>query len=262
MSIVFAAITPHPPILLPSVPANVQERLAPTRAAFSELEKELYAAQPEVIVIISAHTGAFNNSFTVNAHPNFTANFAEFGDQETKPTWQGAPALATKISHITNSPVPVRLMSDSTVDHGVGIPAFFLTEHLPNVKILPVGFSTLSAKQHLDFGEHLREVLVSSGIRVAIIASGDLSHALSARAPAGFNLNGKKFDRAIQELLFAKNTVGLTNLDPYLVSASKECGYRSILILLGALKNIEARFESLCYESPFGVGYLTGLFRF
>ena len=262
MSIVFAAITPHPPILLPSVPANVRERLAATRAAFVELEKELYATQPEVLVIISAHTGAFNDSFTINAHPNFSANFAEFGDQETKPVWKGASALATKISHIANSPIPIRLMNDQQVDHGVGIPALFLTEHLPNVKILPVGFSTLSAKQHLDFGEHLKDILIGSGTRVAIIASGDLSHTLSARAPGGFNVNGKKFDHAVQELLFAKNTVGLTNLDQQMINASKECGYRSILILLGALKNIDARFESLSYESPFGVGYLTGLFRF
>lgn len=262
MSIVFAAITPHPPILLPSVPENVRERLAGTRAAFGDLEKELYAAQPEVIVIISAHTGAFKESFTVNAHPDFIANFSEFGDLETKPVWRGASALATKISHIPNSPVPVRLVNDQIVDHGVGIPAWFLTEHLPNVKILPVGFSTLSPKQHLDFGEHLKEVLIPSGTRIAIIASGDLSHTLSARAPGGLNVNGKKFDHAVQELLFAKNTVGLTSLDPHMVSASKECGYRSILVLLGALKNIDARFESLSYESPFGVGYLTGLFRF
>lgn len=262
MSIVFAAITPHSPILLPSVPANVRERLAATRTAFAELEKELYAAQPDVVVIISAHTGAFADSFTVNAHPNFSSNFAEFGDLETKPTWKGATALATKISHIPNSPVPVRLVNDEIVDHGVGIPALFLTPHLPNIKILPVGFSTLSPKQHLDFGEHIKEVLVPSGVRVAIIASGDLAHTLSARAPGGFNVNGKKFDHAVQELLFAKNTVGLTNLDQQLVGASKECGYRSILILLGALKNSDAHFESLCYESPFGIGYLTGLFRF
>ncbi len=262
MSIVFAAITPHPPILLPSVPENVRERLAATRAAFAELEKELYAAQPEVVVIISAHTGAFKESFTVNAHPDFTSNFAEFGDQETKPLWKGATALATKVSHISNSPVPIRLVNDHVVDHGVGIPALFLTEHLHNVKILPVGFSTLSAKQHLDFGEHLKEVLIPSGTRVAVIASGDLSHTLSARAPGGFNVNGKKFDHTVQELLFAKNTVGLAGLDQQMVNASKECGYRSILILLGALKNIDARFESLSYESPFGVGYLTGLFRF
>lgn len=261
MPIVFAATTPHPPILLPSVPETVRERLGATRAAFSELEKELYAAQPEVLIIISAHTGAFADSFTVNAHPNFSSNFAEFGDQDTKPMWKGTPVLATKISHIPNSPVPIRLVNDEIVDHGVGIPALFLTTHLPNIKILPVGFSTLSPKQHLDFGEHVKEALIPSGTRVAIIASGDLSHSLSARAPGGFNVNGKKFDHTIQELLFAKNTVGLTNLDPAMISASKECGYRSILILLGALKNTDAHFESLCYESPFGIGYLTGLFR-
>lgn len=262
MSIVFAAITPHPPILLPSVPEQVRERLADTRRAFVELEKELYAAQPDVIVIISAHTGAFPDSFTVNAHPHFSSNFAEFGDLETKPNWKGATMLATKLSHIPNSPVPVRLINDEIVDHGVGIPALFLTAHLPNVKILPIGFSTLSSKQHLDFGEHIKEMLIPSGVRVAIIASGDLSHTLSARAPGGFNVLGKKFDHTVQELLFAKNTVGLTNLDPHLIKNSKECGYRSILILLGALKNSDAHFESLCYEYPFGIGYLTGLFRF
>lgn len=262
MSLVFAAITPHPPLLLPSVPASIRERLSATREAFAELERELYLAQPDVVIVISAHTGAFNHSFTINAHPEFISNFSEFGDQETKPVWRGAPALAVKISHLPGSDVPVRLINDEVVDHGVGIPAYFLTEHLPQVKILPVGFSALQPKQHLDFGEHLKEVLSQSATRVAIVASGDLSHTLSARAPGGFNVQGKKFDHAVQELLFAKNTVGLATLDPHLIKAAKECGYRSILILLGALKNIDARFESLAYESSFGVGYLTGLFRF
>lgn len=263
MPIVFAGITPHTPVLLPNAPEGVHERLSDTRAALQRLEEELYAAKPQVIIVISPHTGIFTQSFTVNGSPTFTPHFTEFGDVETTRDWRGAPELAAQIAHHKDHvSLPVRSISEESLDYGASIPLLFLTEHNRNIKILPVGFSGLTPVDHLEFGELIKEILVSQGIRTAVIASGDLSHTLSARGPGKFNPKGKEFDQTIRDLLGSKNTIGLTNLDPNLIKNAEECGYRSILILLGVLKNIDARFETLAYEAPFGVGYLTGLFHF
>lgn len=263
MGIVFAGITPHTPALLANAPENARVRLSETRAAMAKLEEELYAAKPNVLIIISPHTGLFANSFTVNANPDFWPQVTEFGDVETDRDWKGAPELGARIAHHKNhADLPVRLVSEEGLDYGASIPLLTLTEHNPSLKILPVGFSGLTPLEHLEFGELIKETVEAEGVRAAIIASGDLSHTLNARAPGKFHPQGKEFDRLVRDLLGSRNTVGLANLDPTLVKNAEECGYRSILVLLGALKGIDTRFETLAYEAPFGVGYLTGIFHF
>lgn len=262
MSLVFAAITPHPPVLLPTMPPDARERVRATEQAFATLAEELYLARPSTIIIISPHTSYFAESFSLNAHTDFVSNFEDFGDVQTKKTWAGDPDLAALIGHDRARGLPIQMVSEAKLDHGACLPLYFLTKQLRHVKVLPVGFSQLSSKDHLDFGESIKENILRSGKRVAIIASGDLSHTLSAESPAGFNPLGKQFDQTIQELLSTKNTVGISNLDPHMINAAEECGYRSILILLGAMKNVDFSFKTLAYEAPFGVGYLTGVFHF
>ncbi|OGH64866.1 MAG: AmmeMemoRadiSam system protein B [Candidatus Magasanikbacteria bacterium RIFCSPHIGHO2_01_FULL_41_23] len=262
MAIVFSAIVPHPPVLLPNAPEVARDRLASTRAALAILEQELYVSRPNLLIIISPHAGTFLNAFTVHGHPTLTSCFAEFGDVVTKRTWLGAPEMAAKISHRPNQKViPVQMSGEERLDHGVSIPLLFLTEHLANLKILPLGFSNLPPKKHFEFGELIKEVLMEESLRCAVVASGDLSHTLTPKSPGKFNPRGKEFERTIIELLCAKNTVGIANMDPALVLAADECGYRSILILLGILKNSDSAFQVLAHEAPFGVGYLTGIFH-
>lgn len=262
MSLTFAAITPHPPVLLPSLGKDIKE-LEQTKRAFLELEQELYLAKPEIIIIISPHEGIFHDAFVINAYTDFTASFERFGDVVTKFAWKGSPDFAAKISHEGNNHAfPLRLISEPSMSYGASVPLSYLTSHLENVKIIPVGYTRLSAKEHIDFGELMKDVIMSSDKRVAVIASGDLSHHLSEKAPGGFRIEGKKFDDELIQLLETRNTLGIANMNPELVDKAAECGYRSLLILLGILKNVDYRFRRLSYEAPFGVGYLTGQFVF
>lgn len=262
MSLAFAAITPHPPILLPSVGKDINE-LEQTKKAFLELEQELYLSKPQIIVVISPHEGIFPDAFVVNCYTNFTATFERFGDVLTKYEWPGSPDFASKISHVGNNHAfPLRLISEPSLSYGASVPLFSMTSHLEDFKIVPVGYSKLSPKEHLDFGELLKEVIMSSNKRVAVIASGDLSHHLSEKAPGGFRPEGKKFDEELIQLLETRNTLGIAQMNGDLVAKAEECGYRSLLILLGILKNVDYQFRRLSYEAPFGVGYLTGQFVF
>lgn len=263
MSLVFAAIVPHPPILLPTIGKENFEKVKKTAQSLSKLEEELYLSKPQLIIVISPHGSYFDDAFSVNAETEFTSNFEEFGDMTTKKSWKGSPDFAAQLSHNANiAKIDVRLVSDKKIDHAVAVPLTFLTEHIPDTKILPVGYSGLSVKEHINFGELLKEKIMESDKRVAVITSGDLSHCLNNDAPAGFNQNGEKFDKMIIELLENHNTVGISNMDSSLVKDASECGYRSILVLLGILKNINYTFKNYSYEAPFGVGYLTGNFVF
>lgn len=262
MSLVFAAITPHPPVLLPTIGKDIKE-LDQTKKALLELEQELYLTKPQIIVVISPHEGIYPDAFVVNSFTDYTSTFERFGDVTTKFSFKGSPDFAAHISHVGNNHAfPIRLVSEPSLSYGASVPLFSITSHLDDFKIVPVGYSKLSQKEHLEFGEILKDVILASNKRVAVIASGDLSHHLSERAPGGFRIEGKKFDEELIGLLETRNTLGIAQMNPDIIAKAEECGYRSILIMLGILKNVDFTFRRLSYESPFGVGYLTGQFTF
>jgi aromatic ring-opening dioxygenase LigB subunit len=96
--------------------------------------------------------------------------------------------------------------------------------------------------------------------RVAVVASGDLSHRLTPDAPAGFSPRGLEFDRLVLEAVAKMDIKALLNLDSDLVKEAGECGLRPLCFLMGVLGGIDAAADVLSYEGPFGVGYAVALF--
>jgi MEMO1 family protein len=261
MSLVFSAFTPHPPLLVPSIGKTELKKLSKTTAAFNELERNLYAAAPEVILVISPHGSFFPDVFTINSCVEYTADFKEFGDLETNHKFLGDFEMTHRLRDATKrKQFPATLISEPRLDHGSAVPLILLASHLTSAKIVQLGFCDLDAKTHLDFGALLKETILLSNRRVAVIASGDMSHALTTESPAGFNKNGPEFDKKIRELLMAGNISGIMNLDEKFISTAAECGLRSLLILLGILQKMHYDYRELAYEAPFGVGYLTAEF--
>ncbi|MBP6942639.1 MAG: AmmeMemoRadiSam system protein B [Candidatus Buchananbacteria bacterium] len=257
MSLVFAAIVPHPPILIPSIGKEHVERIAKTKAALARLEQDLYATKPEVLIIISPHGDVQPELFTINLASDYEVNFEAFGDFATRLNFKGDTVLMTLDKERISSKSPTTIISESKLDHGVGIPLFMLAQHLPGIRVIPMYFSLLDNQSHLEFGKSLKEVIMNSDKRVAVIASADLSHCVTENAPLPYKPQGKVFDETILSLLEKRDSQAIVNIDPKLIDAASECGLRSILILLGAVNNINYRPEILSYEAPFGVGYLT-----
>ncbi|HAZ28633.1 MAG TPA: AmmeMemoRadiSam system protein B [Candidatus Magasanikbacteria bacterium] len=261
MSVVFAAFTPHSPLLLPSIGKEKTAALQKTRHALATIEQNLYLAKPHTIAIISPHVGLHDDAYVVNGDTTLNARLSEFGDMNTHFAWSGTPPLAAQITSLAEQRrVPVRLVSGQTVDHGCAVPLSFLTTHLSSIKILPIGFSNRSREDHFLFGAFLREAFLESGKRVAVIASGDLSHAITPHSPADFSPEGKLFDTELRQYLSSKEIKKILAIDKTAQKKATECGYRSLLILLGIIQDMPYHFEEYAYEAPFGVGYCTGEF--
>lgn len=261
MSLVFSAFTPHPPLLVPSIGKTELKKLTKTVAAFKELERNLYAAAPEVILVISPHGSFFPDVFTINSCVKYTADFKDFGDLETSREFFGDFQMTHRLRDATKRKhFPATSISEPRLDHGTSVPLILLASRLASAKIVQLGFCDLDFKTHLDFGTLIKEQILLSNRRVAVIASGDMSHALSTDAPAGFSKHGAEFDKKIRELLMAGNIAGITGLEPKFVKSAAECGLRSLLILLGILREMHYNYRELAYEAPFGVGYLTAEF--
>lgn len=261
MSLVFAAITPHPPILIPEIGKANLDQVAKTKAALEELEQNLYAAKPDVLMVISPHGELAADSFTINLADHYHINFENFGNFSVKMDFKGETVLMVAAKELLSQKIPAGVISNPQLDHGIGVPLYYLARHLPEVSLVPIYFSFLDNISHFEFGKGLKEIIADSNKRIAVIASGDMSHCLSKNAPAPFNPAGKKFDEKIIQLLEKNDSQSIVNFDPQLVENAAQCGLRSVLILLGILNGVNYSTEILSYEAPFGVGYLVANFK-
>ncbi len=211
MPIVFACISPHPPIILPSIGSEKdRKQTEKTIESLYSLGEKLKKSEPDSIIISSPH-----------------------------PDW------------------------------GIKVPLHFLNSKFKNqksklqVKIQSYITTFESPKQHFELGkEFYKSEILNLKSRIALIASGDLSHVLKEDGPYRFNPDGPKFDKAIIEALKRKDIETILKLDDKYPNAS-ECGLRSICFMLGILEESKINYqpEILSYEGPFGVGYLVADFK-
>jgi MEMO1 family protein len=257
-----AYICPHPPLLIPSIGKNYFAQVKSTVRAMNELGNEIKEKEISTIVIISPHGQVQMDAMFINGSKHMQGNFIGFGDN-TSMKIENNVDLAENIKKIAEAKkIPTEIMSENIfLDHGVMVPLFFLKKHNPKIKIVSITFSHLDYEKHFEFGEAIYDAIESAEENISLVASGDLSHRLAINAPSGYSLKGREFDELLMELLLKNNVREIINLDSSLVEEAGECGLRSIIILLGALSNLEYKFEKLSYECPFGVGYLVGRFR-
>lgn len=259
MAIVFAAVCSHSPLLIERVGKTHRRKLGTTLRSFRELERLLYAAKPDTVAIISPHGNTTPDAFSLGAAPDFTASLESFGVFDSSQHWPAdirtIQAIRAADELYRHSP-PLRLSSISTLDHGVAIPLLLLSQHLPELRVIPVHTTQLPAQAHWRFGKFLGDQLKSSSRRFAVLASADLSHRLTKRAPGGFSPQASGFDRQLLEYVRRGDAAALVSLPPELVNEVACCGHPSMVTLFGVLDGIRVHFEVLSYEGPFGVGHL------
>jgi AmmeMemoRadiSam system protein B len=253
--ICFAAIMPHPPIIIPGIGKAGDLRLVQnTILAMNRMSEELEKAKPDTIVVISPHALLANNSFGINSAKKLSGDLLDFGlDEEMN--FENDLEIAREIQKVSSSKNIVAYFFESALDHGAMVPLYYLSENTRS-KLIHLSFSDLDFSSHYHYGEVIGNILEHSSRRVAVIASGDLSHRLIPGAPAGYSPKGKEFDQRLIELLKEKRTKDILNFDKALVRSAGECGLRSIAILLGIIRSKDWHFELLSYEGPFGVGYM------
>ncbi len=261
--IVFSAICPHPPLLIPEIGKENLGFVQKTSKAMERLSQDIKAARPDTIVIISPHGQTLSDAFAFNISPDFSITFKDFGDLATNIQLKGDIGHAHHYKEILEAKMPVVLITQQELDHGVGVPLYFLTKKLDKSKlqIVPTSYSLLDYQTHFEFGRKLQEDMLNDTKRIAVIASGDLSHRLSPDAPAGFSNWAKKFDETLIKHLRENNVKDILGLDHDFVEEAAECGLRSIIILLGVINSMRYKTDIYSYEGPFGVGYAVVNFK-
>lgn len=254
--IVFSAFTPHSPLLLETISKERFVDFQDTFGAMQELAASLKKAKPDIIVTLSSHSHFHEQAFSINLNDEYSVSFSEFGDHATTKTFKPDLELITHIRRsLRSEDLSVTLESGAELDHGSGIPLYLLSDDL-QANIVPICYSNMDAKKHFAFGKRLKDIFSQSPKRIAIIASGDLSHSLSSNAPLGLKKEGRLFDDAVLEAVKNVSSAKLLNIPSSVIQESAQCAYRPLLMLFGILERMHVRPDIRSYEAPHGVGYL------
>ncbi len=71
--IVFAAIVPHSPLLVPSIGKEHRDKLSATLAAIAEIEQAIYLAKADTLCIIAPHGSRYPDAFSINLSQKYSA---------------------------------------------------------------------------------------------------------------------------------------------------------------------------------------------
>lgn len=251
--IVFAAIVPPSPLILPSVGKEHAQKLAQTQKAVDTLTHTLAACHAHACVLISQY-GALDRRFGIGVSETYRGTLQSFGDLNEY-AYTGAPALAQRLL----APLPHGMASAVTqppLDHGSVVASRLLFPDTP-LPLIPVHPSASSYESHLRFGAALSDPLLHCHERIALVAVGDLTHHASEASPEGCRPEGMLFDTAVLTSLKKLSLKHALHTAHKYEGEAQTSGMRAFFILLGILEEYHARFNLLSYEAPFGIGYLT-----
>ncbi len=262
--IVFGCIAPHPPLLIPDVGKGQEATISATIQAMEMLRDRLVKQHPETVLIISPHGEYHSNAMGILTAPSSSGDMKRWGDRRASQHFDNDIKLVALISEEAGKlDIPVKSIGERSyeLDHGVMVPLHSLLPAVQEAALVPLTFSWLPLEVHFTFGKAIRQAAERSGKRVAIVASGDLSHRLIPSAPAGYDPMGKAFDQKLAKALAKLDSQDILNMDSEMIERAGECGLRSVVILLGTLDGLNVKPDVLSYEGPFGVGYLVASFE-
>jgi AmmeMemoRadiSam system protein A/AmmeMemoRadiSam system protein B len=256
-SLVFCGIAPHPPIMVPEVGRESIREVRSSIEAMAELTSRIIASGAESVVLISPHAPLEAHAFVAYDDSTLHGDFANFRAPKTVVEASlDNEFLQTLAQTAAQHNFEVMPIGRCDLDHGTTVPLYFLHRNGWSGRVVALGYSFLTTDEHLLFGECIAEAADSIGRPLGLIASGDLSHRLQPQAPAGYNPNAYLFDEQVVNAIESSQPGRILDIDPQLRKLAGECGYRSIVVALGATRRSKLACEVLNYEAPFGVGYM------
>jgi aromatic ring-opening dioxygenase LigB subunit len=253
MSIVFGAIMPHPPILVPAIGKERLKDAEKSQQALEEISRRIKGMDFDTIVVVTPHGDVGQASVPVYTGHVFEGTFSQFGLPKPSFSFKGDPQLGlavVKDTHLATA------CPETILDHGVLVPLYYPAAAGVKKPILPIAVAFMPLSKLYEFGKALAKTAQRVGRKICLIASADMSHRLTPGAPSGFSPKGMEFDERLVELVRNYDVNGILKFDPALADEAGQDALWSIAILLGALDGQKVKAEVLSYEGPFGVGYM------
>ena len=260
----FCGLLPHPPIIVPDVGGERLDDCRDTERACRDLAERLVATGPRRLFLVSPHSPRKRRDFGLWRGDRLRGDLGRFGAQGSSIDLPNDPELLATLGDAADAQglgtwsIPDR----EPLDHGAVVPLWFLAQagwQGPTC-IASLPWSDDPAVM-IGFGRALAAALAPLDGRAALVASGDMSHKVKPGAPAGYHQRAVEFDHALRDLVAAGELERIGEIDPELRRLAAEDAADSSLIVASAIGFRPRGAEVVCYEHPFGVGYLVAVFH-
>lgn len=228
MTLVAAAVCPHPPLLVPELASGAAGELDELRAACAEAVASLVAARPDLLVVVgsAATAGHFDGAAA--------GSLAAYGVDVS--VGDGDPVLPLSLT-------VGRWLLDRA---GAGVERTF---------------AAVAADAAPGDCAALGRRLAGAADRVALLVMGDGSARRTEKAPGHLDPRAHAFDAEVARALATGDSAALLALDPRLSSDLLVAGRGPWQVLAGAADGVHWS-ATLTYDAaPYGVAYFVAVWR-
>jgi aromatic ring-opening dioxygenase LigB subunit len=254
MPLISATILPHSPLLLPGLTDEARAAVSKTTTAIGSLSEKILSQKPDVIFIISAHTGLVggSNKYALLQGPKFNYVFNQFGDLVTSGSIKGAIGFTHHLKEKLETKFPLPLVSAELLPYTFAIPLVCLGATINSLPIACLQIpKEISADEIKRLATLLSEEISAMPERVAIIATGNLSHNKETS-----NTQAKIFDQLFQAACQENSLNKLTNMDVSVRREIEECLWSPTTLLYSLLGEQKVSTQIISYEASVGIGFL------
>lgn len=254
--VVCAVLLPHAPILVPGVGGHRPLGAGATVRAMESVSHRVVQRRPDAVVLISPHSPRRLGAFGIWAGPRIAGSLEAFDAPDAAVDLPGDAVLARAIEREAVAR-GLRLwhIHDRDVDHGTVVPLWHLAHGGWKGATVVLSLNHPGEGGLAELGAAIAASARQTGRRIAVVASGDMSHRLTPGAPGGFDPQAQEFDHEFIRLLRRGAYRDVPQLDSGLQERAGEDVVDSTVIALAAADWSSTGHEVLSYEGPFGVGY-------
>jgi AmmeMemoRadiSam system protein A len=254
--VVCAVLMPHAPVIVPEVGGDRGGAAAASCRAMRVAAKCVVSQHPETVVLISPHSPRQPRAFGFWTDDPLQGSFAQFGARQATvslPLDQPLIRAITAEAHARD--LETWNIQQYPLDHGALVPLWFLVEAGWTGPTVVVSLNYPGESGLTAFGEAIAAAAHKLPRRIAGVASGDMSHRLTADAPCGFHPQAHQFDETFMRLVRNGDYREIEKITPELRELAAEDAVDSTLMAASAVNWQTAGHQVLNYEGPFGVGY-------
>lgn len=252
----FAALMPHAPILVPNVGGEHVREVEETCSALVEVGRRAAATAAETLVVLSPHSPYKAGAVSIWRTSPLHGSFAAFGARSERVELPLDAELADRLAEeCGRRSLATWDIKRGSLDHGAMVPLYHLIAAGWDRPACIVGLGELDDRKLDDLGDAIAAAAAGLQRHIVLIASGDMSHRLTATAPYGYAPEGERFDQAFIDLLATGTPDAIRRVEPALRGLAAEDVVAPTRIALAATAFSKHGREVLSYEGPFGVGY-------
>jgi AmmeMemoRadiSam system protein A/AmmeMemoRadiSam system protein B len=258
MSVEYACIVPHPPLVVPAVGRGEEKGIQATTDAFEYVARRIAIVKPDTIVLASPHSVMYADYIHISPGRRTRGDFSRFGAPQAAIGKEYDAELVealTELAYEANVRAGTLGEKDASLDHGTLVPLHFIEQQYQDYKLVRVSLSGQPLIAHYRFGQLVARAAKRLDRRIVFVASGDLSHKLKSDGPYGFAPEGPEFDRQVTDAMKTGDFMAFLHMGEAFCEAAGECGLRAFIEMAGALDGLAVAPDFRSYEGPFGVGY-------